>query len=444
MHPALSKYLSARLIDRANGHRALVLDRFMRVGQSDYFAQPLREERRRQALAELLNDARLNVPHSRTLLSGTEITPSNAGDVLRRLPAMRRADIQANPAAFTAENLTDVVDDFTGGSTGTPLTFKVDRPTQRAREASLMWANGLAGWKPGQRIAMLWGSDRDTKAAFRDWRLNLRWWIDNMRWYNAFDMGEAEMAAFHRAMSRFKPHLLVAYAGSLQVYARFLRQSGETVQYPLTSLVSSAEVLSAGAREEATDYFKKPVFDRYGNREAGAIAAECEAHNGLHVNEHDFVVEVDSPNPFQEPGPLLVTYLANRAMPLIRYDTGDLAIWAKSECSCGRTTRRLARIVGRQGDTIRTAGGKLIHGEFFTHVMYGADGVREFQFVQETLNRYCLRVVADEIRPEFESAWRAKIEPMLGSGAEFRVEKVDSIPVLSSGKRRFTLSLLDG
>lgn len=440
MHPALSKFLASRLIDRKDGHRLAVLKRFEQLNRSDFYSAALREERQTEALVALLRHAQNHVPHFRSLLADHEITARNARDVLAELPPLRRADIQANPASFVADDATGVVDDHTGGSTGTPLTFKVDRPTQQAREASLMWANGLAGWRPGDRIAMLWGSDRDTKAAFRDWRLNLRWWLDNMRWYNAFEMGEEEMAAFHQAMTRFRPHLLVAYAGSLQVYARFLKSIGTVPGYPLTGLISSAEVLTQAGREEVREYFQRPIYDRYGNREAGAIAAECEAHGGLHVNEHDFVVEIDSVDPFKEPGPLLITYLANHAMPLIRYDTGDLAVWAKGECSCGRTTPRLARVVGRQADTIRTAHGKLIHGEFFTHVLYGAEGVREFQFVQESMNRYCLRVVADRIRPEFEAQWRKKIEPMLGEGAEFRVELVDSIPVLASGKRRFTLS----
>lgn len=444
MHPALSKILATRLVDRKDGHRVAVLERFQQVVRSDFFSVPLREERRAESLADLFRHAQAHIPHYRALLAGREIRAQNARDILAELPPLRRADIQANPTSFVADDATGVVDDHTGGSTGTPLTFKVDRPTQQAREASLMWANGLAGWRPGDRIAMLWGSDRDTKAAFRDWRLNLRWWLDNMRWYNAFEMGEEEMAAFHQTMTRFRPHLLVAYAGSLDVYTRFLKSIGEFPDYPLGGIVSSAEVLSPNVREEVGEYFQRPVYDRYGNREAGAIAAECEAHSGLHVNEHDFVVEIDSPNPHREPGPLLITYLANRAMPLIRYDTGDLAVWAKGDCSCGRTTPRLARIVGRVGDTIRTANGKLIHGEFFTHVMYGAEGVREFQFVQETLNRYCLRVVADGINPEFEAQWRKKIEPMLGPHADFRVELVDSIPVLASGKRRFTLSNLKG
>ncbi len=442
MLPALSAYLSTRLVDRADGHRKSVLARYQQVGQFDFYSPHLREERVAVALADLLNHAREQVPAFRDRLPKGSISPDSAHAALAQFPPMRRADIQANPTAYIVQNAVGLVDDHTGGSTGTPMTFKVDRATQRAREASLMWANSLAGWRLGQRIAMLWGSDRDTKAAFRDWRLNLRWWLDNMRWYNAFSMGEREMESFHRAMTHFRPHLLVAYAGSLQVFARYLEDTKQVPAYPLTSMVSSAELLTPDARGDAERVFKRRVFDRYGNREAGAIAAECELHNGLHVNEHDFVVEIDSAHPTQEPGPLLITYLANRAMPLIRYDTGDLAVWSKSNCACGRTTRRIARIVGRQADTIRTADGNLIHGEFFTHVMYGATGVREFQFVQETLHRYRMRVVADRIRPEQEAEWRKKILPMLGTGSEFVVELVDDIPVLPSGKRRFTLSSL--
>lgn len=442
MNPTLSAYLSSQLVDRTNGHRRSVLARYQQVSKSDFYSPHLREERVAESLTNLLNHAREYIPAFRDLLPKKAIAPTEASSVLAQLPTMRRADIQANPAAYVAQNASEMVDDHTGGSTGTPMTFKVDRATQRAREASLMWANGLAGWRPGLRIAMLWGSDRDTKAAFRDWRLSLRWWFDNMRWYNAFSMGEREMEVFHREMSRFKPHLLVAYAGSMQVYARYLEDTKQTPVYPLVSCVSSAELLTPDARGDAERVFKKRVFDRYGNREAGAIAAECEMHSGLHVNEHDFIVEIASEHPYQEPGPLLITYLANRAMPLIRYDTGDLAVWAKSNCSCGRTTRRIARIVGRQADTIRTVEGNLIHGEFFTHVLYGASGVREFQFVQETLQHYRLRVVADRIRPEFEAEWRKKIIPMLGEGSQLVVEQVDEIPVLPSGKRRFTLSLL--
>ena len=445
MYPGLSSYLSARLLDRAGGHRARVLDLFRQRRQADYYSRLRLDAVRGEALARLLNHARVCVPRIRAALgSRGEIAPAEALAVLQQLPVMRRADIQAQSASFIAEGATGLTDDFTGGSSGTPLCFKVDRATQQAREASLYWANSLAGWRYGERIAMLWGSDRDSAAARRNWRLEARWLVDNMRWYNAFNMGEDRMEEFHRAMTRFRPHLIVAYAGSIFTYARYLEQVNQSPNYPITSIVSSAEVITPAMREVVERVFKVPVFDRYGNREAGAIAAECEAHQGLHINEGDFVVEIDSRNPYSEPGPLLITYLANQAMPLIRYDTGDLATWSRKPCPCGRTTLRLARVVGRQSDNIRTASGKLIHGEYFTHLLYGIPQVREFQFIQETLQRYRLLLVADASLPApVLERMKTTILNEVGAQCKVTVERVESIPVLSSGKRKFTLSLVD-
>ncbi len=444
MHSRLSSFLSSRLVDRGGGHRAAVLDLFEQRRRGDFFARKLLDQRRDEQLADLLNYARAKVPHWRALLPPGEapIRPSEAASLLKRLPPMARPAIQADPVSFLAEGVRECVDDHTGGSTGTPLTFKVDRATQQAREASLMWANSLAGWKPGGRIAMLWGSDRDTKAAFRDWKLNLRWWLDNMRWYNAFNMGEREMRAFHSGMSAFRPHLVVAYAGSLLTYARYLAAQGIKPSYPLTALVSSAECLTPPMREANEQVFDQRVYDRYGNREAGAIAAECECHKGLHVNESDFLVEIEGDDPYRTPGALLITYCRNRAMPLIRYNTGDLATWEAGACACGRHTLRLARIVGRQSDTIRTASGNLVPGVYFTHVLYGSKAVREFQFVQEDLQHYRLLVVADATCTEDETRWRRKILEVLDRDAELVVDYVEAIPVLASGKRRFTLSKL--
>lgn len=444
MHPGLSSFLSRRLLDRANGHRARVLDLFEACRRADRLSRTELNERRDVALAGLLNHARALVPRIRAVLGGRgSIQPGEAMSALKQLPVMRRSDIQTAPDAFIADGATGLVDDFTGGSSGTPLCFKVDRATQQAREASLYWANSLAGWRYGDRVAMLWGSDRDSSAAVRDVRLEARWWLDNMRWYNAFNMGEDRMEDYHYKMSCFRPHLIVAYAGSVFTYARYLEQRNLTPGYPRTSIVSSAEVLTTHMREVVERVFKVPVFDRYGNREAGAIAAECEAHQGLHINEADFVVEIDSPAPCSVPGPLLITYLANRAMPLLRYDTGDLATLLPDPCVCGRNTVRLSRVVGRQSDTIRTASGKLIHGEYFTHLLYGVPAVREFQFIQESLTAYRLLVVADE--PWAASALAAiqqRIVEDVGPGAVVEMQRVAAIPVLNSGKRKFTLSLI--
>lgn len=444
MHPLVSALLSRHLIDRRGGHRARVLAAFRAAQSADAAGADQRRTLRADELAALLRHAREHVPHFRDLLaSAGAINRDNALSLLGTLPVLRRTDIQESPDRFLCPGV-PARDDATGGSTGTPLRFKVDDATQIAREASLMWADHLAGWRYGDRIAMLWGSDKDVKSATAALRSTLRWWIDNRRWYNAFDMGEPEMAAAHADMARFRPHVLVAYANTAFAFARFLAARGLEPAYPLTALISSAEVLSPEARAEMERVFHRPVYNRYGNRETGAIAAECPAHVGLHVNELDFVVEIDSPDPLTRPGPVLITYLRNRAMPLIRYDTGDLACWKPdATCPCGRTTARLAAIVGRQADIIRTRSGRWIHGEYFTHLLYGVEVVRSFQFVQESLDAYTLVLEADAAACRtLEPRWRETIHAEVGVAAAVDIRYVDRIPTTASGKRKFTLSRL--
>lgn len=445
MHPKLSSILSRLLIDRSGGHRAKVLEAFRSKVHFDELPAEERERDRMERLAHLLNHARRRIPRFRALPGlHDSIEATHAKDALAAFPVMTRSEIQSNPTAFLAAGSEPLFDDATGGSTGTPMRFKVDRATQIARESSLYWADHLAGWKYGERIAMLWGSDRDLQNASGQIRFGLRWFVDNRRWYNAFDMGEAQMEVFHRKMMRFKPHIIVAYAGSMDVYARFLEKKGIRPAYPARAMVSSAEMLTPTTRRKVESVFEKPVFDRYGNREFGAIATECSEHVGLHVNESDFILEIDGPDPWRQPGRLLVTYLRNTAMPFVRYDTGDLARFKSVEpCACGRSSLRLASIAGRSSDTIRTASGKLIHGEFFTHLLYSAKQVREFQFIQESLTRYRLLLVADRREEdEVETGWRRQIADEVGDYAELSIEYVNDIPELPSGKRKFTVSLI--
>ncbi|MBN2563826.1 MAG: phenylacetate--CoA ligase family protein [Phycisphaerae bacterium] len=443
MKPTLSAFLSRCLLDRAGGYRHRVLEGFRERTKANYLPREEIESRQVTRLAALLRHAARHVPAWRERLpAAADILVENARDILLSLPVMRKEDIQARLFDYVADDGRSMWDNATGGSTGTPMTFKIDMERKLAGDASHYWSNSLAGWRYGERIAMLWGSDRDVRDTKTNRRFGLRCLIDNIRWYNAFDMGPDQMAEFHTAMNRFQPHLIVAYAGAIHTFARYLGEKGITPSFPLRSIVSSAEVITSDMREAVERVFRKPVFDRYGSRELGPVAAECGKHRGLHVNETDCLVEIDSRDPFREPGPLIITYLSNFAMPFIRYDTGDWARFESREpCACGRTTLRLAPVIGRESDLIRTASGKLIHGEFFTHLLYGVRGVREFQFVQEDLHTYRLLLLARQDGvAERKSCWRSRILEAVGADASLTIEYVDRIPLTPSGKRKFTIS----
>jgi phenylacetate-CoA ligase len=447
MHHLLSAYLSRHLLDRRRLHRARVLARFKQHKAFDRYAGDSKKQQQAIALADLLCHASRHVPFYRDVLpqQTEDINPQNAFELLQTLPIITHRDIQARPDDFRAENAVRAMSDATGGSTGTPMVFYIDSQTQVAREASLFWANSLTGWNPGRKIAMLWGSDADCRASLVSWRLALRWWIENRRWYNAFDMGKESMAAYHYKMERFQPDLVVAYAGAAFALARFLADRNRRPSYPSIGIVSSAESLLPRMRKEIESVFQCPVFDRYGSREFGAVMAECTAHTGMHINEMDCITElVDSCNA-DMPNRIIITYLPNRAMPFIRYDTGDLGGRLRSEpCTCGRSSAQLSDIKGRQSDIIYTASGQAVHGEFFTHLLYHVDGVRQFQFVQDSLTRYRLLVVGEEeTYASYSAEWKKRILAKVGPESRVEIIPVERIPVLSSGKYKFTVSRLN-
>ncbi|NCD41213.1 MAG: phenylacetate--CoA ligase family protein [Bacteroidia bacterium] len=476
MNSRLSSYLSRLLVDRRGGYRRDVLRRFDALRDFDCLSRHDIDMHVSRELAQVLNFAREHVSFYMDRIP-PDISEENALAMLPQLPMLTKQDVQQSLHELCVKDI-ERFEDATGGSSGVPTIFYTDLERKKAGEASTYWSNGLAGFDYGDRVAMLWGSDRDCRPETIDQRLEgrdrdcssnrrgceplgdarsgvprvqfaqikavARNMIENVRWYNAFDMGENRMHDFHAGLLNFKPHVLVAYAGSLYEYAKFLNIHSLKPQYPLKSIVSSAEVLTPAMRKSVERVFERPIFDRYGNREFGPIAAECEAHAGLHINEHDMLVEIDSPDPYEIPGEIIVTYFRNRVMPFVRYNTGDIGVFAKGECACGRKTKKLKTIDGRTSDSIRTKDGKLIHGEYFTHLMYGVEGVKAFQFVQEAMDAYVLRVVCcPQIAQMYTDPWIESVKGCVGGNGNVRVEIVDEIPLLPSGKRKFTLSLVD-
>jgi phenylacetate-CoA ligase len=167
-------------------------------------------------------------------------------------------------------------------------------------------------------------------------------------------------------------------------------------------VIAAAERLFPNDRKSLEQAFGPNVFETYGNREVMLIAAECEAHQGLHLSMENLIVEIvvregESERPARpgELGEVVLTDLHNYGAPFIRYVTGDLAVQCGAErCACGRSLARLERIEGRATDTLRDGAGRAVSGLFF-NVLFAAlaHQVREFQVVQRKDRAIDLKLV---------------------------------------------------
>ncbi len=145
-----------------------------------------------------------------------------------------------------------------------------------------------------------------------------------------------------------------AYLAIFVDHARRLR-----LRLPRPRLILTAyELCSELHRRRICEAFECPAFGVYGATEFGALALQCEAGR-YHVNPESYIVELQPVA--GAVGGLLVTSLDKKVMPLLRYQTGDLAIAGSEPCSCPWSeTTTLASLEGRMADAIESADGELV------------------------------------------------------------------------------------
>ncbi len=200
-------------------------------------------------------------------------------------------------------------------------------------------------------------------------------------------------------------------------------------------------------RETIESVFGCKVFNRYSSRELADIAGECSAHRGWHVFPRGCYVEIVDDAGHRLPagteGNIAITSLSNFAMPLVRYQLGDRgSLSATSNCSCGRQGQLLETISGRNTDAFMLKDGTYVDGEYFTHIVYFRNWVEKFQVIQKSYSSVLFKIKQShsDYAPEELTEIISQTQAVLGKDCLAEFEFVDTIPNLSSGKYRFTIS----
>ena len=399
-----------------------------------------------RALRRLLEHAYEHVPFYRNRFDDAGLHPDRirTPEEFRSIPLLTREDLQESREALVADNFdrARLQRNQTGGSTGNPVAFYDYEANKALQKAVTSRSRSWAGFEEGQRMAIVWGAARDLP--------NWSWFerqkihrVLNQRWLNSYHLTPATMAEFAERMIRWQPRYILGYATGLYAFARFLRDQKLERIRPV-AVETSAEKLWDYQRELIEDVFRCKVFDAYGARDVSNIAFECEEHTGLHVLSDNVFLELlenGEPAPTGTAGEVVVTKLTNFAMPLIRYRNGDLATASGQDCPCGRPLPLLSEVVGRSNDVIATPSGELVHAAYFSRVLYGVEGIRQFQVWQPALDRIEIKLCSDrELAEETLDGLRATVVRQLGPQIEVTVRCVDAIEPTPTGKHRYVIS----
>lgn len=376
---------------------------------------------------------------------GLHPTKLNSLDAFANWPIMQREVVRDQREQIQVDCNFELVHKSTGGSSGVPLHFVIDRGANERRMAAANRGYAWAGAAPGTKQTHLWGITLGSPSKIRMAKETL---YDRHLYrrdvLNSFGLNTQSVDAYVRRINRYRPTAIVSYSNPLYCLARLIEQRGLPVHAPKSILVG-AEKIHDFQREQIERVFNAPVYETYGSREFTLIGAECEHHTGLHLTMENLLTEIvdddGSPTPDGQEGNVVITDLTNFAMPFVRYAIGDRAIAGLGTCRCGRGLPLLSKVVGRRLDVLVTAEGGRIAGEFFPHLIKHHSSVLQFQVIQPKLDLVELRIVVDSHwTPEKHGLLQKEVGEAMGPSTQVIIHELESIPLTAAGKLQVVVS----
>ncbi len=407
-------------------------------------------ELQRQKLLALLIHAYQNSEFYRQRFADAGLRPEDlkTPEDFRRLPVFKKEDVRDRLDSILSRNFSPerLVKTATGGTTGSSFIFYRDLDCHLQRQAIDLVYNLWADWRTGDKIAILWGAPQDLAGypAFKQKLKNML--VDRNITLDFFQVTPQSLKEFARRMAKFRPKIIYGYSQAVYLLAQYVHQN-LSGKIEAKSAVCTAEPLYPAQRELIEKTFACQVFDRYGSREFGLMASECEKHSGYHLVADSVYLEIlkeGRPTQPGETGEIVITDLLNYGMPFIRYKIGDQGAWEEKECSCRCKLPLLRNLVGRDTDFLVTPEGGVISGVAIMALLtqYGSrTGIAQMQIIQTALQEMIIKVVRG---PKFSSAdilhLKTTLHKLFGSPARLEFEFVSEIPQEKSGKFRYTIS----
>lgn len=392
-------------------------------------------------LRELLIHANNNVPFYRKMFNENKINPSEikSTDDLSQLPIINKDIINENLKNLLSKNYkkNELIKSMTGGSSGNPLNFYIDRNWMASNMGAAYRSWSWAGYHPGNKMLYLWGAQRDLKKPNKIGLIRDK--LLRVVKLNAFRLTNQNMAEYAKIINKFKPKIINSYSSSIFTFAEYIHNNKIELYKP-NAILTTADMISEQKRNFVRDVFNCELLDYYSGRETSFQAAECPEHNGYHMAIENAVVEFlkdGKPVSPGEPGKIVITDLTNYATPLIRYEIGDIGIPSDENCSCGIKLPLMKSVKGRILDNIITPDGKNIGGVFFRTIIakYNFSGIKRYQIIQTEINQLLMKIVIDKRlnKVEFDKLLKV-LKSYFGEDMEIKVVFVDKIKPNKSGK----------
>jgi phenylacetate-CoA ligase len=351
---------------------------------------------------------------------------------LARLPLTRREELRRGPREALLASGTDLarcVTVSTSGTSGDPLTVVLDRWDQVFAEAVWLRSYAHLGLRPRQRRAVLRMPDPEGGAGCgmpglrRALRLPL-----------PLEVSSAQPVDDQvRQLLEHRPQVLQGSPSELALVARRLHERG-TILEGVELVVCGGEPLADDVRRLLGERLGAEPRRVYGTAEVGFIAWEC-PRGRYHYNADHVWCETIGDG-LDGRSNLVITTLRRRAMPLVRFVTGDVVLPAEGPCDCGAAWPVLGEVLGPESSFLRLPGGGVVPPRSVAAALAALGGSPAYRLIQRQPAALDVLVERRALQgPQAHGRLEAALAPLLGSDLRLRVCPVDDLGWTSLDKR---------
>ncbi|MDT0558735.1 CoF synthetase [Ichthyenterobacterium sp. W332] len=354
------------------------------------------------------------------------------------LPVVNKSLIQENFEKFKSQKFINKKTHkvSTSGSTGLSFFIFQNKNKRSRNYADSIYYYDNAAYRLGNRIYKLivWHNN-NRKSRFNSWLLNMY----------QFDVSNLKDQRIEYLINKLtndnqKNKTFLCYASALEQIAKYLEKRELFISnHGLNAIIAISEYLNKYTKETLEKHLNIPVYSRYSNEELGMIAQQSISSPTFfevnHASYHVEILSMDSDKHVKpgEFGRIVVTDLHNYAMPMIRYDTGDIARYKYDN----NGVMQLDKIEGRKMDVIYNTSGNII-SSFITHAIFNEHykHLKQYQLIQQGEKDYEIKLNANHSTLSIEGEIINNVKSELGKDANVKITYVEEIPPLASGKRR--------
>jgi phenylacetate-CoA ligase len=335
----------------------------------------------------------------------------------------------------------------TGGSSGTPFEFYIEKNISRPKEkAHFDWYWSQFGYSPNDKIMMVRGLPLPGNKSFEYLTIN------NTLNISCYNVNEKNIPVIHAEIKKFQPAFIHAYPSSLKILTSLLEPYRNTMNLSIKAIFLGSEQLTKPDRYYFENFYNAKVINWYGHTERLIHGGNCPLSEEFHFYPSYGYMELldENDQPVTRPGMqgrIVATGFDNKAMPFIRYDTGDIGVLSeKKECACGFKGTSLRKIIGRSQDFIILSDGTRVSLTAFIFGQHLKEfkKIREMQITQDKIGEIEISIVRsqDFYRDDEESFLKTLLDSV-DNKLKIKIKYVDNLSKTCSGKHVFFISSIN-